>query len=284
MMSEPRSNRMKVSPFLTARFGALGPVCRLGLATRGTGGLAPADVRHALDRGINFLNWCGNPDALSETIATLGTRRRNVVVCVQFEARTAADAEAELRRILDELRTDYVDVLTFYYVEAEEEWREIIGPGGALEFCRAAKAAGRVRMLGLTSHQRPLAATWARGGLLDMLMIRYNAAHRGAEREVFPVTEALRMPVVAYTALRWGALLRPTRDDPEGFAVPRAAAWYRFALQNSAATVVLMAPESRAELDGDLTVLEAAGPLSAEEYAALAAHGQRVRGNAGSFP
>jgi hypothetical protein len=45
-----------------------------------------------------------------------------------------------------------------------------------------------------------------------------------------------------------------------------------------------MAPESRAELEEDLTVLEAAGPLSAAEYEALAAHGLRVRGNAGSFP
>jgi len=175
-------------------------------------------------------------------------------------------------------------VLTFYYVEAEEEWREIIGPGGSLEFCREAKSAGRVRMLGLTSHQRPLAAKWARSGLLDMLMIRYNAAHRGAEREVFPTTEALGLPVAAYTALRWGALLRPTRDDPEGFAVPRAPAWYRFGLQNPAAAVVLMAPESREELEEDLTVLEAAGPLSAAEYDELAAHGLRVRGNAGSFP
>jgi aryl-alcohol dehydrogenase-like predicted oxidoreductase len=284
MTSEPRSNLVGLSPFLTARFGPLGPVCRLGLATRGTGGLSPADVRHALDRGVNFLNWCGNPDALSETVAALGPRRREVVVGVQLEARTAADAEAELRRILDELRTDYVDVLTFYYVEAEEEWREITWSGGALEYCRDAKAAGRVRMLGLTSHQRPLAAAWARGGLLDTLMIRYNAAHRGAEREVFPVTESLGLPVVTYSALRWGALPRPTRDDPEGFAVPRAPAWYRFALQNPAATVVLMAPEGRDELEEDLTVLEAAGPLSAEEYDALAAHGLRVRRNAGSFP
>ena len=43
----------------------------------------------------------------------------------------------------------------------------------------------------------------------------YNAAHRGAETDVFPVTAALGMPVVAYTALRWGALMRPTREDPK---------------------------------------------------------------------
>ena len=50
-------------------------------------------------------------------MAGLGGRRRDVFVCVQFSARTAADAERELAGILRELNTDYVDVLTFYYVE-----------------------------------------------------------------------------------------------------------------------------------------------------------------------
>jgi predicted aldo/keto reductase-like oxidoreductase len=182
------------------------------------------------------------------------------------------------------LRTDYVDVLTFYYVEEPAEWQQIIGPGGALAFCRAARRDGRVRLLGLTSHQRPLAAEAARSGLLDLLMIRYNAAHRGAEHEVFPVTDALGLLVVVYTCLRWGALLRGTPDDPPGFVVPPAPAWYRFVLQSPSVTVALMAPESREELEEDLTVLRARGPLSAEEYEQLARHGQRVRRHAGHFP
>ena len=49
-----------------------------------------------------------------------------------------------------------------------------------MEYCRSAKRDGVVRSLGVTSHQRPLAAEMARSGLLDALMIRYNAAHRGA--------------------------------------------------------------------------------------------------------
>src|SRR6516164_2468566 len=150
------------------------PLCRLGLATRGTNRLTPADIRLALDRGVNFLNWCGNPDGLSEAVAGLGPRRREVMVCVQFEARTAPDARAELASILRELHTDYVDVLTFYYVEDVSEWQQIIGPGGALEYCREAQRRGEVRVLGVTSHQRPLAADMARSGLLDLLMIRYN--------------------------------------------------------------------------------------------------------------
>src|SRR5437667_8356427 len=87
------------------------PLVRLGLATRGTHKLAPHDIELALSRGINFLNWCGVPDALSETVARLGPRRQDVVLCVQFEARSASDAAVELERLLQQLRTDYIDVL-----------------------------------------------------------------------------------------------------------------------------------------------------------------------------
>jgi predicted aldo/keto reductase-like oxidoreductase len=273
-----------LTPFRSPRAGRHEPMCRLGLATRGQGELTPDDVFHAVERGVNFLNWCGNPDGLSRAVADLGRRRNEVAVCVQFEARTATEAATELRQILHELHTDYVDVLTFYYVEEPDEWRQIIGPGGALETCASAQRDGVVRMLGLTSHQRPLAAEAVRSGLLDMLMIRYNATHRGAETEIFPVTTKLGLPVVVYTCLRWGALLRLTPDDPAGFTPPAAPLWYRFALQHPAATVALMAPESRAELDEDLSVLTATGPLPPEEYEVLAAHGQRVRKHGGRFP
>jgi aryl-alcohol dehydrogenase-like predicted oxidoreductase len=277
---EPSADRFYRRP--TSAFGR--PVCRLGLASRGEGALAADDVHLALDRGVNVLNWPGTVDAISRAIAGLGPRRDDVVVVAQFEARTAADAATELRSMLTTLRTDYLDVLTFYYVEASAEWEQINGPGGALEYCRAARRDGVVRRLGLTTHQRPLAADVARSGLLDALMIRYNAAHRGAEREVFPITDALGLPVIAYTALRWGALPRPTPEDPPGFAVPPAPAWYRWVLQNPSVAVVLMAPRDRAELEEDLAVLDSDGPLPAEEYERLAEHGRRVRRHAADFP
>ncbi len=282
----------ELSPFLIGPATAFGkPVCRLGLASRGDrSGLAPDDVIHAIERGVNFLNWPGEADtpggadAISDTIAALGSRRESIVVCVQFGARTAADAAEELRSILATLGTDYIDVLTFYYVERAAEWRALTAPGGALTYCQAAKQDGIVRSLGVTSHQRALAAEMARSGLLDTLMIRYNAAHRGAEREVFPVTDAIGIPVIAYTALRWGALLQPTPDDPPEFRVPSAPDWYRFVLQSASVAVALAAPSSRAELDEDLKVLQASGPLAASEYTLLAEHGERVRCYAGRFP
>jgi predicted aldo/keto reductase-like oxidoreductase len=283
---------LPLSTFLTGPSDRLGkPVCRLGLATRGgSSAITPDDVLDALERGVNFLNWPGEADtpggadAISEAVASLGRRRESVVVCVQFGARTADQAASELSSILAILRTDFIDVLTFYYVETAAEWRLLSGPGGALAYCQAAKRDGLIRSLGITSHQRPLAAEIARSRLIDALMIRYNAAHRGAEREVFPVTDALGMPVITYTALRWGALLQSTPEDPPGFRPLRAPQWYRFVLQSPSVAVTLAAPTDRAELDEDLSVLQATGPMAPDDYARLAAHGERVRRHAGRFP
>ena len=275
-------------PFLvTSGFGP--PVCRLGLASYGRTAITPEDVLGAVDRGVNFLNWQGlaegptGGDAFPAAISDLGARRESVVVCAQFGAREGRDAATELQAALAALGTDYIDVLTLYYVERADEWEGLTAPGGALRYLRDAKRDGAVRRIGITSHQRTLAASMAESGLLDAVMVRYNAAHRGAERDVFPVTRRLGLPVIAYTALRWGALLRPTPDDPPGFSVPRPPDWYRFVLQHPAVAVTLAAPQTRAELDEDLRVLEADGPLTQEAYSALADHGERVRRHAGSF-
>ncbi len=275
---------VKGIPDRYATLAVVGRVCRLGLATRGQSHLSADAVHEAVRRGINYLNWCGYRDGMSQAVREMGSRRRDVMVAAQLEARTAGAARREIESYLAELGTDYLDVATYYYVEAADEWATILGPGGAAEALERLRAQGVVRAIGLTTHQRALAADVAQSGRLDLLMIRYNAAHRGAERQVFPITQARGMPVVCFTALRWGALMRPTRDDPPTFRAPAAAEWYRFVLCHPAVTVALMAPDSDAELHENLSLLDDWHGLSAEAYASLRAHGERVRKHGGSFP
>lgn len=259
------------------------PVCRLGLATRGNTHLQPDDVEYAVERGVNYLNWCGHADGLSRAVARMGSVRKQVVLAAQFEARTARDAEREFSSMLEELGTDYIDVLTLYYVESESEWGEIVAPGGAWHYLAEEKRRGRLKLIGLTSHQRRLAAQWAQSGKLDLLMIRYNAAHCGAEREVFPITQQRQIPVVTFTGLRWKALLEGTPDDPPGFRTPSAVDCYRFCLAHSAISVALMAPGSRAELEENLRLLDDWRALEGEQREDLLAHGERVKRHAGVF-
>src|SRR5207237_735676 len=129
------------APFLACPAEAFGkPVARLGLASHGRTAIAPEDVLFAIERGARFLNWPGlaegaegAADAFSAAIAALGPRREEVVVCIQLGARTAREARAELAAALRELRTDYLDVVTLYYVETAAEGRAVAAAGAALE-------------------------------------------------------------------------------------------------------------------------------------------------------
>ncbi|MEJ2009975.1 MAG: aldo/keto reductase [Acidobacteriota bacterium] len=257
---------------------------RLGLATRGNTYLSVEDVVCGVDRGVNYLNWCGYDDGIAQALRTGQIERQRVVVAMQLESRDASSAARELEDAFRTLGTDHIEVATFHYVEHKSEWEQIVAPGGALRALEEARQSGRVRLIGLTTHQRKLAAECCLTKKLDLLMVRYNAAHRGAEQDVFPVTERLGIPVVAFTAQRWGALSRPTRTDPPGFTPPAAREWYRFALAQPAVSVVLMAPENRKELEDDISLLSDWRLPTASELETMTAHGLRVRRHAGYFP
>ena len=275
---------MQAFPRCAQLGGGCPPVARLGLATRGNTQLAAEDVALAVARGVNYLNWCGYDDGIAQALRRKLIDRERVVVAMQLDARDAAAAESELEEALGALGARRIDVVTFYYVEQMSEWNEIASRDGALRALEEAKAQGRVGLIGLTTHQRKLAAACAEEKKLDLLMVRYNAAHRGAEQDVFPITLRLGMPVIAYTAQRWGALRRKTHDDPPEFAPPAAIEWYRFALAHPAVNVVLTAPNGRRELEENLKLLDDWRPPTHAEFDTLAAHGLRVRKHAGRFP
>ncbi len=276
------------------------PACRLGLATRGNTHLDPGDVHWAVERGVNYLNWCGRPDGLSKAVSEMGASRDRIVLAWQIQSSSEDGARRELDDALDELKTETIDIATLYYVESESEWCRHATKGGAYTALAKAKEEGALRMIGLTSHQRAMAASIAAGEILpdvadrdgrldparplDMLMLRYNAAHRGAERDVFPITDPIDLPVVVYTCLRWGALSQSTAADPPGFVPPDAKEWYRFCLANPSVAVAIAAPDGREELEHDFSLLDDWRNPTPEEFDILRSHGDRVYEHAGSFP
>ena len=68
----------------------------------------------------------------------------------------------------------------------------------------------------MSIHDRKRAGKLAEDSPLDMLMIRYNAAHPGAEVDIFPNLAKRKPAIVAYTATRWRGLLK----RPKGWNGP----------------------------------------------------------------
>jgi aryl-alcohol dehydrogenase-like predicted oxidoreductase len=66
--------------------------------------------------------------------------------------RTYEKARAEIRRSLERLRTDHLDLIQLHAVIEDEELEQALGPGGALEAALEAREEGLVRFIGITSH------------------------------------------------------------------------------------------------------------------------------------
>jgi len=244
---------------------------RLGLGS--SFGLAAADVERAFERGVNYLYWGSlrKPD-FGRGIANLAPKHRDgMVVVVQSYTRVGFLMRGSLERALRELRIDYADFLLL-------GWWSAPPPPRILDAAKKLVEEGKARHLLISCHNRPAFQALAADRSFDAIMVRYNAAHPGAEREVFPVLGTPAPGVVAYTATRWGNLLRPDLMPP-GEQTPRASDCYRFALTHPAVDVCLAGPRDAADLDEALSALDR-GPMNDEELAWMKRVGAFVRANA----
>ncbi|MBM3268442.1 MAG: aldo/keto reductase [Candidatus Sericytochromatia bacterium] len=224
--------------------------------------LAPEDVERAFHEfGINTFLAHPLMRGLFEGVRRLikAGHRDSLVLISESSFPFAFATRRELEKHLRGLGTDHLDVWLAGWVKSRWEVR----PAMWAELERL-RAAGKTRAIGLSSHNRVLAAALAHELPIDVLMIRYNAAHRGAEREIFPSIETLgdrRPGIIAYTATRWGMLLRPL--PAQGFpAAMTGPECYRFVLDHPQVDAVWCAPASLAELAEDVAGVQA-GPLPA---------------------
>ena len=157
------------------------------------------------------------------------------------------------------MRTDYIDIFLFLGVMKEKHFTE----HDKEELCRF-REEGKVRAIGISTHDRKFAGKLAAEGVLDVLMIRYNAAHRGAENDIFPYLKQHDTGLISYTATRWSYLLRRPRGWPEDGRIPTSDMCYRFVLSNPHVDVCLTAPSNIRQLEDNLNALEN-GPLSEED-------------------
>ncbi len=240
-------------------------VGRLGL---GAGYGAPtAAFEMAFERGCNYFYWTSRKSGMRDAIRHIVGRgeRERLVVALQSYARSGVLMEYSLAKALKTLGLDYADVFVL-------GWHNRAPSPRLLERALAMREKGMLRHLGMSGHNRPLFARMAGLEAFDLYHVRYNAAHRGAETEVFPHLQ--ETGVVSYTATRWGHLLQ-ARRMPSGETPPSSRDCYRFALSHAAVDVCLCGPRNMAQMKAALQVLES-GPLDADERARMQSIGDHV--------
>jgi aryl-alcohol dehydrogenase-like predicted oxidoreductase len=273
----PHSNGLSGTPpscreFLVSPFGNLGrTVHRLGLSASYRPGRET--VHRALDAGLNVLFCYGFDGQMKSALRELTPSRRRELVYVTG-AYNLLWGHPNLRRSLEkrlrQLRTDYLDCFLFLGVMGKESFLD-----RALEELQRFRQEGKVLSTGVSIHARKLAGSLVARGAIQALMMRYNAAHRGAEQEIFPHLAAHSPAVISYTATRWTYLLRRPRGWPKDGRVPNAGMCYRFVLSNPNVQVCLTAPRSLREFEENLAAVRE-GPLGEDEMQHMRDFGDAV--------
>lgn len=260
------------SPFTARQLKAVGKsVHPLGLALNY--GIDAAGLEQALERGVNYLFYTRmRTGHLVPTLkAALGkNRERYVIASGPSMAFFARDVRVGLEGLLRKLGTDYLDVLQVFWAGVTSSLR----PAVIDELVRL-RESGKVRAIGVSIHDRERAGRLAEDSPLDLFMIRYNAAHPGAERDIFPHLAKRRPALVAYTATSWGKLLKAPKGWSEAPMTPGDC--YRFCLTDPHVDVVLNGPKNFSELEQNLTAVER-GPMSDTELQHWRSFGQLVHG------
>jgi len=233
-------------------------------------GLTGRDLERAFERGLNFFYWGSRrtPD-FGRALGRIARRgRERVVTVIQSYARSPSGIASSLENALRGLGLDYTDVLLL-------GWWNVPTPERILASAHDLVGRGLARHLMVSGHRRPTFPVLARDPRLGLLMMRYNAAHPGAERDVFPHLPADGPGIVAYTATSWRQLLDP-RLVPEGERVPTGTDCYRFVLSSAKVDACYTGARSGEELDAAMRALEL-GPLNEQELAWMRRVGERVR-------
>jgi len=263
------------------RKGTLGntglTVGRLGVAA--SYGAPARAIEEAFDRGCNYfyLGSGRHRAGMRQAIRNLCSRgqRDKLVVAIHTYARVGLLTQQTLARTLGAMGLDRADVLVL-------GWHNRRPSQMLLDRALLLRDKGLVRFLGMSGHNRSLFPAMADSGQMDLLHIRYNAAHRGAEAECFPqLAKKGRPGIVTYTATRWGHLLNPNKMPP-GEAVPAPADCYRFVMSNPSVDVSLSGPKDTNQMRAALEALDL-GPMGADEMARMKKIGDFIHSRGKGF-
>ena len=141
----------------------------------------------AQQKGINYIDifmpQAPTRDNLGKALQ--GRRDQFIIqghLCTVFEdgqytrTRDIEKTKRSFEDLLTRLQTDYIDVGMIHYVDSEEDFKTVFD-GPVLAYAKELKQSGRIRYIGMSSHNPHIALKAVQSGWIDVLMFSINPAH-----------------------------------------------------------------------------------------------------------
>lgn len=141
----------------------------------------------ALEAGINYFDLYNPEPYIRDSFgkAMEGRRERFVLqahLCSAWmdgqykRTREMNAVKAAYEDLFCRLRTDYVDVGMIHYVDEQADFDAVFG-GPVMRYAKELKSAGKIRHIGMSSHNPRVAIQAAKSGEVDVIMLSVNPAY-----------------------------------------------------------------------------------------------------------
>ena len=181
-------------------------------------------IHYALDRGINFFDLFFAQPAFRDTMGAAFAGKRDKALLAAHLGASHADGQYERTRSLEEsefyfhdflkrYKTDYVDILYLHNSDGQEDYDEVMKPGGLYEMAMKFKAAGKARYIGFSGHTVSTSSLAVQHPDIDVLMFPINLASNAVpgKKELLAACAEQNVGVVVMKPYAGGKLLQSSQ-------------------------------------------------------------------------
>ncbi len=166
-------------------------VSEIGMGCEGFGEDECREARRLFDEaerlGINYFDlYTSDPRIRAAVGEALAGRREKFYIqshlCSVWKngqylrTRKIEEVKESFEEMMKLLKTDYLDVGMIHYCDSMADWREI-SEGPVLAYARELKKEGRIRHIGLSSHNPEVALAAVESGHIEVLMFSVNPCY-----------------------------------------------------------------------------------------------------------
>ncbi len=173
-------------------FGCI-PIIRLSMED------AVGVLRRAYERGITLFDTANVYLDSEEKIgrAFQDMPRQQLVLATKSMKRDRQGIATDLEQSLRLLKTDYLDLYQLHQVSQEADFQALTAPDGPLEIVLQAQKAGKIRHLGVTSHNLEMAVKLVKTDLFGVVQFPFNFIETAAASELHPPARQRDMGLLA---------------------------------------------------------------------------------------
>lgn len=202
-----------------------------------------AIVKQLAKEGLNFIDTARSYTTSEEMIgeALKECRREDFILATKSMSRDYVGMKNDIETSLRNLNTDAIDLYQCHLVKDLSQYTQIMSEEGAYKALLEAKAAGKIRHIGITAHSADFIREIIREMPFETLQFPYNLVEKQGE-PLFEIASARGIGVIVMKPIAGGA-------------IPNGRLSLKHVLNNSHVTVAIPGMDSTDQVVANASVL-----------------------------